>query len=76
MVEATIFIAAIIGAVRGLKLALPEKVNGLVTVLVAVGLGVVVALLDTELGVTDVTVAEGVILALAASGVTNVAEKV
>ena len=74
--QAAVFIAALIGAIRGIKLALPEKVTGLVTVLVAVGLGVAVALLDVKIGLADISVSEGVAAALAAAGVANVAEKV
>lgn len=76
MVEAVVLITAIIGAVRGLKLVSNEKINGALTVGVSIALGVVVALLDTEIGVADISVAQGVILGLASAGVANVAEKV
>lgn len=74
--EAAVFVGAVIGAIRGLKLALPERINGLVTVLVAVALGVVVGLWGDDLGLLDVTVAEGIVLALAAVGFHETARQV
>lgn len=75
MVEATIFIPLIIIAVTQMvKMALPQ-INGFVTVLVALCVGVIVALIDTSIGVTDVSIAEGIVAALGAVGISALASK-
>lgn len=75
MVEATIFIPLIIIAVTQMvKMALPQ-INGFVTVLVALCVGVIVALIDTSIGVQDVSIAEGIVAALGAVGITALASK-
>lgn len=75
MVEATIFIPLIIIAVtQMIKMALPQ-INGFVTVLVALCVGVIVALIDTSIGVTDVSIAEGIVAALGAVGISALASK-
>lgn len=75
MVEAAIFIPLIIIAITQMvKMALPQ-VTGFVTILVALVVGVLVAVVDTHIGVADVTVAQGLVLALGAVGVTAVAAK-
>lgn len=75
MIEATLFIGAVIaGITQAIKLASP-RVHGLVTIAVAVLTGVVIALIDTEIGVTDITVAEGVLIGLGAAGVAGVVKR-
>lgn len=75
MVDATLFIPLIIIAVtQMIKMALPQ-ITGFVTILVAGVVGVLVALVDTSIGVADVTVAQGLVLALGAVGITAVAAK-
>jgi hypothetical protein len=75
MVEATIFIPLLIIAVTQMvKMALPQ-VTGFLTILVAFVVGVVVALVDKEIGVVDVTIAQGLVLALGAVGITAIAAK-
>ena len=75
MVEATIFIPLIIIAVTQMvKMALPQ-INGFVTVLVALCVGVIVALIDTSIGVADVSIAEGIVAALGAVGISALASK-
>jgi hypothetical protein len=75
MVEATIFIPLLIIAVTQMvKMALPQ-VTGFVTILIAFGVGVVVALVDKEIGVVDVTIAQGLVLALGAVGISALASK-
>ena len=76
MTDGTLFIGAVIaGVTQFIKLVAP-KVSGALTIAVAVGVGVLIALLDTEIGVVDLSVAEGVLTALGAVGVVAVAEKV
>lgn len=75
MVEATLFIPLLIVAVTQMvKMALPQ-ITGFVTILVAFVVGVFVALVDTSIGVVDVTVAQGLVLALGAVGISTLASK-
>ena len=74
--DSVIFIgAAIIAVTQAVKIALPQ-VSGAVTILVAVLVGVLVALLDTHIGVADITVAQGIMIALAAVGVHTTAKQI
>lgn len=74
--EATLLIGALIaGATEAVKQFLPG-VHGKITIIVAVLMGVLVALLDTHIGVADISVATGVITALGAVGVVTTASKV
>lgn len=75
MIEAAIFIPFVIVAVtQVVKMALPQ-VTGYVTVLLALALGVVVALVDTSIGVENVSVAQGLVLAGSAVGISALASK-
>lgn len=76
MIEGSIFIGAVIIAVtQAVKLVAP-KVNGAVTIGVAVLIGVLIALLDTEIGVVDISVAQGVLIALASVGTYQTARQI
>lgn len=75
MVEAAIFIPLIIIAVTQLvKQAIPT-IEGWVTVIVAFAVGVLVALVDTTIGVTDITIAQGLVASLGAIGISTLAGK-
>lgn len=75
MVEATIFVPlAIVAATQIIKMAFPQ-VSGWVTILVAMVVGVVAALIDGAIGVTDITVAQGLLFAFEAVGVATLASK-
>lgn len=77
MVEGAIFIGAvIIGITQFIKLVRDKNYGGALTIVAAVVVGVLVALTDTHIGVVDITVAQGVMIALGASGTVTVAEKV
>lgn len=76
MVEGVIFIGAIIIAVtQFIKLLVPQ-VSGAWTIPAAVVVGVVVALVDKKIGVTDITVAQGVMVSLGAVGVHTTASRI
>lgn len=76
MIEGVVFLgAAIIAVTQAIKYVMPN-INGAVTIAVAAALGVLVALLDVEIGVTDLTVAEGILTGLSAAGVHTVARQV
>lgn len=75
MIEATFIIPLLIVAVtQMIKMILPT-VQGWVTIIVALIIGVVIALTDTYIGVVDITVAQGIVLALGAIGVSVLAKK-
>ena len=76
MVEASLFIgAAIIGITEFIKTISP-KVSGALTIVVAVVVGLVVALIDTQIGVQDISIAQGIMTALGSVGVVTVANKI
>lgn len=75
MVEATVLIGLLIIAVTQLIKAEVPAVKGRVTVAVALLVGVLVALVDTHIGVTDVTIAQGLVIALGSVGGTVLAAK-
>ncbi len=76
MVESVVFIGTIIVAItQAIKFLIP-KVNGAVTIAVAALVGLVVALVDVQIGVVDLTVAQGVMTGLSAAGVVTVASRI
>lgn len=77
MIEAVIFIGAVVAGVTQLFKKLRDKdYNGVVVIAVAVLIGLVVALVDTTIGVTDVSIAQGVMLGFGTVGVVGVVEKI
>jgi high-affinity Fe2+/Pb2+ permease len=75
-VEAVLFIgSAIIAVTQAIKYLVPQ-VNGAITIAVAVLIGLAVSLIDKEIGVSDLSVAEGIMTGLASSGVVTVARNV
>lgn len=68
MVESAAFIGAVIIAITQVVKYLAPRVNGAITILIAVLVGAVVGLIDHLIGVSDVSVAQGVMIALAAVG--------
>lgn len=74
--EATIFIGAIIAGVTQAVKLLSAQVQGIVTVLVAILTGILIALIDTQIGVIDITIAEGVFIALGTVGVVTAVDRV
>lgn len=77
MIEAALLIgAAIAGATEAVKNLMPTKVHGIVTIVVALLVGVLVAVLDTKIGVVDISIAQGIMLALSAIGVVGTVKKI
>lgn len=75
MVDATLFIPLLIVAVTQMvKMAFPQ-ITGFLTILVAFVVGIVVALVDTSIGVTNISIAQGLVLALEAIGIAAIAAK-
>lgn len=73
MIDSTFFIGAIIIAITQAIKYLAPAVSGLITMVVAIGVGILVALLDTSIGVANISVAQGILIAIAAVGVHTVA---
>ena len=76
MVDGGVFLGAVIIAVTQAIKELAPAVSGHITILVAALLGLVLAVVDTSIGVVDLTVAQGILLGLGAAGVTTVAKKI
>lgn len=76
MIEGAIFLGAVIIAATQLVKYVFPQVHDAWTIVVAVALGILVALVDKEIGVVDLTVAQGIMLALAAVGVHSTARQV
>lgn len=75
MVEATLFVPFLIIAVTQVIKMFVPKVNGAWTIIVALVIGVVIAVVDKNIGVTDISVAQGLLLAGMAVGITVTASK-
>lgn len=76
MVEGAVFIGAVVVALTDAIKDLAPGVRGAVTVLVAGLLGALIAVIDTHIGVADLSVAEGVLAGLAAAGAVGVAKRI
>lgn len=76
MIDSVLFIGTIIIAITQAIKFLAPRVNGAVTILVTALVGLFVALLDTQIGVVDITVAQGILIGLSSAGVVTVASKV
>lgn len=73
--EAVFFIGLMIVAVTQVLKMVAPQISGIATVLVAFAVGIVVALTDQLIGVTDITIAEGIVAALQAIGMSTLAGK-
>ena len=70
--EALMFLSVVILALTQLvKMALPEQVHGWITILIAFGVGILVAVIDVLIGIADISIAEGIYGALGAIGISS-----
>lgn len=76
MIDSVLFIGTAIIAVTQLIKFYAPKVNGGATIIVAALVGVLVAILDTKIGVADISIAQGVMTGLSAAGVVTVASRI
>lgn len=76
MTEGAVFIGAVVVAIVDAIKSLSPQVQGAITVLVAGLVGGLIALIDTHIGVVDLTVAAGVLAGLASAGVVGVAKRI
>jgi len=75
MVEAAILIPLVIIALTQMLKQWVPGIYGKLTILIAFVVGIVVALIDGFIGVTDINIAQGILFALAAIGITTAAAK-
>lgn len=73
--DAIVFIGLVIVAITQIIKMFVPAVNGGVTVIVALVIGVLVALVDQFIGVVDITIAQGIVAALSAIGLSSLAGK-
>lgn len=76
MIEAALFIGTVIIALTQIIKYFAPKVSGVVTIFVSALVGLVIALLDVYIGVADVSIAQGILIGLGASGVVYTAGRV
>lgn len=77
MIEAVVFIGAVVAGVTQLFKHLRDKdYNAVAVVVVAVLVGLVVSLLDTQIGVVDISVAQGIMLGFGTVGVAGIVERI
>lgn len=77
LVPAILFIGTVIVGVTQLAKLLRDKdYDGAVVILIAVVVGALVGVFDTQLGLTNVTVAQGIMAGFGAVGVVTTAQKV
>lgn len=69
VIPAAVFIPAVIAGVTQFIKGLSEKIKGPVTVVVALVVGVVLALIDKQIGVQDISVAQGIVGAFGTVGI-------
>lgn len=74
-VDSVLFIGTIIIALTEVIRRLVPSVNGVITIAVAAIVGAIVAVIDTNIGVADISVAQGILTGLSAAGVVAVASK-
>lgn len=75
LVESSLFVPLLILAVTQIIKAEVPAIAGRLTITLAIGVGAVVALIDTHIGLTDISVALGIVYALGAVGIATAASK-
>lgn len=76
MIEGALFIGAVIAGITQFVKLLSPKINGSITIALAVVVGVLVAIVDKEIGVVDITVAQGIMIALGTTGVVGAVQQI
>ena len=76
MVDSVVFIGSIIAGITQAIRYLSPKVHGVVTIGVAALIGLLVALVDTQIGIADITIAQGILTGLGTAGVVATAAAV
>ena len=76
MIDSAVFIGAVIIAVTSALKDIAPRIAGWVTIAVAALLGLLVAVIDTHIGIADISIAQGVLTGLGAAGVHTVARQI
>lgn len=77
MIEAAVFIGATVAGITQLFKKLRDKeYSSVATIGVAVLLGLLVALVDTQIGVQDISIAQGIMLGFGTVGVAGIVERI
>ena len=76
MVEASLFIGTAVVAVTQFVKSLVPRIQGPATILLAAIVGLLVAVIDTHIGVQDISIATGILAGLSGAGIVTVAQKV
>lgn len=70
--DSLLFLSVVIIALTQLvKMALPEQVHGWITIIIAFVVGILVSLLAPVIGVADTSIAQGIVGALGAIGISS-----
>ena len=75
LIDPTLFIPLLIVAIVELIKMAFAQIGGWLTVVVAFVVGILVALIDTNIGVSDITIAQGIVYALGAIGISTAFSK-
>lgn len=75
LVDSLVLLPLLIIAVTQMVKMKFTEISGFATIAVALGVGVVLALVDQFIGSTDISIAEGIYASLLAIGITAVAAK-
>lgn len=75
-VEALLFISPVVVAVVDAVKSLVPKVTGALTILVAGAIGALIAVVDVHIGVSDFTIAQGILGGLSAAGLIGGLKKI
>ena len=74
--DAVFFLSVVILAITQLvKMTLPEQIHGWITIIIAFVVGVIVAILAPIIGVAEMSIADGIVGALGAVGISVAASK-
>ena len=77
MIEATVFIGLVIIALTDLYRYIRDKNwQSAFTIGVAALIGLLVGLIDTQIGIANITVAQGILDGLSAAGIVTIAKRV
>ena len=73
--DAIVFVGLVIVAITQIIKMFVPAVNGGITIIVALLVGIGVAVIDRYIGVEDITIAQGIVAALSAIGLSSLAGK-
>ena len=75
-ITGALFVGTVVIAVTEFIKHLNPNVKGALTIAIAAAVGLVVALVDVQIGVENLSVAQGILTGLSAAGIVAVAQKI